>query len=76
MLEGDFEPVYTYPLTPEQRVEAMRQIRAAGIDHNHPTDVVYVPVAPSETGEAAPGRHYVRYDAKMKAPKDVVVLKD
>lgn len=76
ILGDNLRPVYTYPLTSEQRVEAMRKIRAAGVDRSHSGDVVYVPVSPSKSGGKKSGRHYVRYDTKMRTPGEVVVLKD
>lgn len=76
ILEENLIPVYTYPLSPEQRVEAMRKIRAAGLDRAHSRDTVYVPVSPAKPAGKKTGGHYVKYDVKTGAPKEVVVLKD
>lgn len=76
ILEENLMPVYTYPLSPEQRVEAMKKIRAAGLDRAQSRDIVYVPVSPAKPVSKKAGGHYVKYDVKTGAPKEVVVLKD
>jgi hypothetical protein len=76
IIENDVRPVNSYPLTPQQRVEAMRKIRAAGVDQSNFGGVVYVPVSPSRSGGKRSERHYVRYDTKTATPREVVVLRD
>lgn len=76
LVENNVRPVHSYPLTPQQRIEAMQKIRAAGLDHSNLGDVVYVPVSPSQSGGKKSERHYVRYDTNAGTPGKVVVLKD
>ncbi len=76
IVENNLRSVHSYPLTPQQHVEAMRKIRAAGVDQSNFGDVIYVPVSPSRIGGKSSERHYVRYDTKTGTPGKVVVLKD
>jgi len=76
LVENNVRTVHSYRLTPQQRVEAMQKIRAAGIDYSNLGDVVYVPVSPSQSGGEKSERHYMRYDTNTGTLGKVVVLKD